>query len=115
MFTASISILARTVLGTVGTALCAGLCLVGATAPAHAGTVYDTARSQNVSYADIDLGSTQGRQILDRRIKSAARAVCATGNVDVQSMKDESRCVRVALASVKPKVVAALSDKPTVG
>jgi UrcA family protein len=115
MFTAFNSTVTRTILGTVGTALCAGLCLVGATVPAHAGTVYDTARSQNVSYADIDLGSTQGRVTLERRIKNAARAVCATGNVDVQSMKDESRCVRVALASVKPKVVAALAVKRIVG
>ncbi|UAJ09538.1 UrcA family protein [Polymorphobacter megasporae] len=115
MFTASNSIIARTVLGTVGTALCAGLCLVGATAPAHAGSIYDTARSQNVSYADLDLASTQGRQILNNRIKHAARAVCATGNIDVQSMKDESRCVRVALDSAKPKVVAAASDRRTVG
>lgn len=115
MFTASNSILARTVLGTVGTALCAGLCLVGATAPAHAGTVYDTARSQNVSYADLDLASTQGRKVFERRIKYAAHAVCATGNVDVQSMKDESVCVRVALNSVKPKIVAAATDKRPVG
>ncbi len=115
MFTAFNSIVARTVLGTVGTALCAGLCLVGATAPAHAGSIYDTARSQNVSYADLDLGSTQGRKTLERRLKSAAHAVCTTGNIDVQSMKDESRCVRTALDSAKPKMIAALSVRRTVG
>ncbi|QYE34360.1 UrcA family protein [Polymorphobacter sp. PAMC 29334] len=115
MFTASNSIIARTVLGTVGTALCAGLCLVGATAPAHAGSIYDTARSQNVSYADLNLGSTEGRKILERRIKTAAHAVCVTGRFDLQSMKEENRCVRVALDSAKPKVVAAASDRLTVG
>lgn len=115
MFTAFNSTVTRAVLGTVGTALCAGLCLVAATAPANAGTIYDTARSQTVSYADLDLGSTQGRKVLDRRIKNAAHSVCATGSVDVQAMKDESRCVRAALDSVAPKVVAAATVRPTAG
>lgn len=115
MFTTFSSTVTRAALGTVGTALCAGLCLVAATAPATAGTVYDTARSQSVSYADLDLGSTQGRKVLDRRIKNAAHNVCATGSADLQAMKDESRCVRAALDSVKPKVVAAVTVRPIAG
>ncbi len=112
MFTTFGSTFTRTVLGTVGTALCAGICLVAATAPANAATVEGAARdtvtrSRVVSYADLDVGTRYGRQALDRRVKAAAHVVCATGGVDAQAIIDESRCVRAALDAVKPQVVAA--------
>jgi UrcA family protein len=115
MFTTFNSTVTRAVLGTVGTAFCAGICLAAATAPANAGTVYDTARSQTVRYADLNLDSREGRKTLDRRISRAAHAVCATGSVDVATMKDESRCVRAALDSAKPKIVAAVMVRPITG
>lgn len=71
MFTLN-SIVTRTVVGTAGMAICAGLCLAGATAPAAAATV----RTQVVRYTDLDLRKAAGRATLDHRIAAAARA-CA--------------------------------------
>jgi len=118
MFTAFNSSIARAVLGTVGTALCAGICLVPATAPASAAPAAanePTTRSMIVSAADLNLGSVAGRKALDRRIVHAARAVCATGSVDFKIVQDEHRCARAARAAAKPQVVAALGVRSIVG
>ena len=100
MFTASTSTVARTVVGTAGMAFCAGLCLVGAVAPAHA----EGARTANVSYADLNVASAEGRSVLDRRLHNAARAVCSSMRDGAAGRNDESRCVRTALSNAKPVV-----------
>lgn len=98
-FTSSVS---RAVLGTVGTALCAGLCLVAATAPAHA----ETPRTATVGYADLNLGNKAGRATLDRRIDAAARAVCASGDSGTTAALAEQSCVRQAVSAARAKVFA---------
>ncbi len=102
MFTTFTSTAARAVLGTVGTAFCAGLCLVAATAPAAAEQV----RAATVSYADLDLAKAAGRMTLDRRINAAARAVCASSDRGTDAALVEMQCVRHAVAVAKAKVFA---------
>jgi UrcA family protein len=98
MFDTANSTLSRAVLGTLGTALCAGLCLVAATAPAAAETV----RTTTVSYADLNVHTAQGRATLDRRIEAAARSVCTSAAAGPAAQIEESRCVKHAVAAARP-------------
>ena len=100
MFANLNSTVSRAVLGTVGTALCAGLCLVAATAPAAAAEV----RTTTVHYADLDVHSAQGRAVLDRRVEGAARSVCTSADSGLAARIEEGRCVRHAIATAKPVV-----------
>ena len=95
----------RVAVGTVGMALCAGVCLTGATAPAVAATVDGVVRSQAVHYADLDLSTEPGRAALDRRIRSAARAVCTAGSNDLAALVAENRCFRAAVARATPAAI----------
>ena len=111
MFTTFSSSFTRTAVGTVGMAFCAGLCLVGATAPAHAATFgatapahADTVRTATVSYADLDVAHAQGRAALDRRLHIAARAVCSSSQESPAARANENRCVRAALSNARPVV-----------
>ncbi|MFZ4690027.1 MAG: UrcA family protein [Polymorphobacter sp.] len=94
----------RTVLGTLGTVIGAGVCLMAATAPAQAA---GAPRATTVSYNDLNMASSQGRGALDMRIKQAARSVCENGTNDVRGLTDEARCVRTAVASAQARTVAA--------
>ena len=98
MFIAADSIISRAVLGTVGTALCAGLCLFAATAPATA----DTVRTVTVGYSDLNVHSASGRATLDRRVQNAARSVCTSADTGPAARIEEGRCVRNALAHATP-------------
>jgi UrcA family protein len=102
MFAAFESTAARAVIGTVGTALCAGLCLFAATAPANAETV----RTATVAYADLNLASPAGRATLNRRIDAAARQVCANNDHGPDAALDEMRCVHHAVSAARTKVYA---------
>ena len=108
MFTAFNSTVARAVLGTVGTALCAGLCLVAATAPAAAETAKSPAsaggRTTTVRYADLDVHTAQGRAMLDRRVQGAARSVCTSANTGPAARVEEGRCVKAAVANARPVI-----------
>ncbi len=102
MFATFTSAASRAVLGTVGTALCAGICLVAATAPAAA----EPARTTTVRYTDLDLARAAGRATLDRRITAAANAVCASSDRGTDAALDEMHCVRHAVTAAKAKVYA---------
>ncbi len=84
----------RTISGTIGTLVCAGICLMAATAPAQAA---DSAHMIMINHVDLNLANDRGRDALDARIKSAARSVCASGGSDVRARTDEARCVRTAI------------------
>ncbi len=88
----------RTVFGTIGTVICAGVCLVAATAPAQAA---DAPRVTTVSHVDLNLANDQGRNTLDARIKSAARIVCGNGGGDVRARRDEASCFRAAISQAR--------------
>lgn len=108
MFTSFNQSLTRAVVGTVGTLFCGGICLVSATAPAVAATVSATRAASGptatVSYADLDTSNVHGRATLDRRIRTAAKTVCATGSSDVAARAAEARCVRDARRAAAAKI-----------
>ena len=85
----------RTIVGTLGTVLYAGACLVGATAPAAAA---ETPRTAVVTISDLNLGNSVDRSRLQYRVNHAARQVCWTGSDDVRSRTEEARCVDTARA-----------------
>ena len=97
MFTTSFAT-ARTAIATVGTLFFAGICLIGATAPAAAAPV---ARTTTVSYSDLNLASASGRKVLDSRINRAAHNVCFNGGNDVASLVAAERCIDAAKANAK--------------
>lgn len=87
---------ARNAFSVAGAALLAGACLFAATTPAQAAEVTAT---KTVSYADLNLGQPQGRAVLDARIKSAAKSVCAVGGNDLVTRLAETRCAKIAIAA----------------
>ena len=94
----------RTVIGTVGTAIFASICLLAATSPAAAGPVADAPRATSVRYSDLNLATTQGRDTLSSRIRGAARSVCSTGSSDIRSRSEEARCTRSAVEGAHAKL-----------
>ena len=102
-------IVTRTMIGTLGTAVFAGICLLGAAAPAFADTV-DAPRSQVVRVSDLDVANASGRALLEARVRRAAHQVCATDRIDLQSRSDEARCVSRAVDAAAPRMVIAMAS-----
>jgi UrcA family protein len=100
MFTTSFAT-ARTAIAAVGTLFFAGVCLIGATAPAAAAPV---ARTTTVAYDDLNLASASGRKALDSRINRAAHNVCFNGGNDVASLVAADRCIEAAKADAKARI-----------
>lgn len=77
--------------------------------PAIAGTA--TAPSIAVSHADLDLSVEADRNVLDRRLRTAAREVCGTGFAfDPRSRNAARECQAQTLESITipmPGVLAA--------
>lgn len=74
-------------------AVAGALCL----APAQARDGHDVARSQIVSYADLDLGSENGRATLNRRLHIAVRAVCGSASTSDLAASARMRTCRKTL------------------
>ena len=104
MFTTAPTSFSSTIVAAAATALFAGICLFGATAPAAAA---DVLQARTVTYKDINIASTEGRHTLDRRIVQAARSVCANGGHDVRSVDAETRCVDKAVSAARSQVYRA--------
>jgi UrcA family protein len=101
MFTTSFAT-ARTAIAAVGTLFFAGVCLIGATAPAAAAQPVTAAAT--VAYGDLNLASSSGRNALEMRISQAARSVCFNGSNDVASQIAVDRCIKAAKADAKAQV-----------
>lgn len=101
MFTTASNSISTTVVAALGTALFAGVCLFGATAPAAAAPA---PHAQTVSYSDLNVASTSGRKTLDRRIVHAARNVCETGADTVRARDMEARCIDQAVSDARSQV-----------
>jgi UrcA family protein len=91
----------RTVVATLGTVIGAGICLIGATAPAAAA---DAPRVVTVSSSDLNMASEAGRNAFEQRVKLAARSVCSLGSGDLRARADEARCVGAAINAVQAKM-----------
>ena len=101
MFITASNSISTTFVAAIGTALFAGVCLFGATAPAAAAP---TPQALSVSYTDLNVASSSGRKTLDSRIIHAARTVCENGSNDVRSLAAEARCIDSAVAAARGKV-----------
>lgn len=68
--------------------------------------------SVEVSYGDLDLETIEGRRALDRRLWSAAAAVCRAEQSSEPKMLLNARvCREVALERVEPQLALALSAR----
>ena len=66
--------------------------------------------SVRVSYADLDLASDPGRQILEHRIVRAARIVCIYDDGrDLDLTTETNACRTDAIASAQPAYTAAVN------
>lgn len=80
--------------------------------PAFAGT--GEARSQEISFAGLDLDTAEGQRMLDQRIERAAREVCGYDELSVGTRirSNEARyCVAKARTTAKQQVAAMLEDQ----
>ena len=93
-------------------ALVAGFLNIGlAVAPAFAAAPQSIA----VSYADLDLSNTVGREILDRRIANAASTLCGEfRSVELGWAAAVQACRAETIASTQPQRNAALGLRGTV-
>ena len=80
--------------------------------PALAGDA--TVKSTTVSAAGLDLSTTEGQKMLDRRVEAAAREVCNIETVStgsrIKSLNARS-CYRKAVAGAKRQIATIKSDQ----
>lgn len=107
MFTTAQPSFVRTIVATLGTAVFAGICLFGATAPAAAAPV--DARVASIAYSDLNLASASGRKALDNRIARTAETVCVAGSRDLMLRAAEKDCVANVIATAHARVQTAAS------
>lgn len=66
--------------------------------------------SVRVSYADLNLGSDTGQQVLQRRIAGAARTVCVIEDSREMALRSATNACRSdAIASARPAYEAAVA------
>lgn len=88
----------------------AALALTAAVGVPAFGAQAATQSSAKVTYADLNLASAQGREVLDARIEHAIKSVCGrtTGKIGMdQAVKD---CRRQTMASAKQSRDLAVAD-----
>ncbi len=86
--------------------LAVSLALVGT--PALAATA-EEAPTATVRIDDLKLTSAKGRETLEARVRTAARALCATGGRSLNDRMMEADCKATALAAAKPQVERAIA------
>ncbi len=94
---------------TVFAAAAASLALIAS--PALADT---SEASRNVSIAGLDLATPEGQRLLDQRIETAARAVCAANRSRTGTRiqgREVRECVKAARTSARSQVAAAIADQ----
>ena len=68
-----------------------------------------------VTTAGLDLSTIEGQEMLDRRVKAAARKVCGVENVSTAGSRIKSlsarSCYQKALASAKQQVASAVAEQ----
>ena len=78
---------------------------------AHAAAHADDVRAERISISDLNLASAEGETLAQRRIRDAARRVCAIEASGLRYAQVERACrrdaERLAMASIKPMIVAA--------
>ena len=64
-----------------------------------------------VRFDDLDLRSPSGRSVLQRRVQSAARAVCAVRFDSAGTNIWDAACVRAALANANSQMTSAIAER----
>jgi UrcA family protein len=105
MFTNFSETIARATLGILGTTVFAGLCLMGAAAPATASPV-NIAPTVSVSYAGLDLTSAADRAELDHRIARTARKLCGASHAGTREIILEVACVKASINDARAQLSA---------
>jgi len=85
----------RNVIGAFGATVIAASCLTVAAVPAAA--TETSVATKTVSYADLNLNSTQGRAQLDARIRAAAKSVCEVQAPNLAARVSQGRCIATAI------------------
>jgi UrcA family protein len=68
-------------------------------------------KSVEVSFADLDLATNAGQQILDGRIKGAVRKVCGSyDSRNLREMNDHGNCIQEANLSAKQAKVSLIAQ-----
>lgn len=72
-------------------------------------------KTTTVTTAGLDLSTIEGQEMLDRRVKAAARKVCGVENVSTVGSRIKSlsvrSCYRKALTSAKQQVASAVAEQ----
>ena len=67
-----------------------------------------TEAAVSVNFSDLDLSSTEGQEVLEGRLKQAAKSVCGSTNVKIAGSLANARanraCFKAALADAKASV-----------
>jgi UrcA family protein len=107
----------RVMCAAAGTALVLTLAATGATAGQKQSTPVatiighresDGALSVRVSYRDLNLASLSGEQMLNRRVRVAARFVCEPNHVYVPGDIGYAECLDTAWTGARPQIAAAV-------
>jgi UrcA family protein len=70
----------------------------------------EESNSVRISYADLNLGSTTGQQVLQRRIAGAARTVCVIEDSRELALRSATNsCRSDSIASAQPAYAAAVA------
>lgn len=73
--------------------------LLALQATAAGATDVDAPPSERVSFADLNLGSLEGRATLERRIAAAVERVCSDGSLDLPwGQFEKQSCIHAALS-----------------
>ena len=89
----------------------AALGFAGTTTPALASG--QAMKSIKVSYADLNLNTTEGQQTLARRVKAAARKVCSykSGATNVRLRRQSRDCYAKAHAAARKQTAAIVENE----
>lgn len=109
MFTTASASIARTLVAASATAVFAGICLFGATAPAAASPATDTA-SVTIGYGDLDLDHRAGLKALDTRIVRTAKSICYNGGRDYAMRQAYAACVATAVSSARNQLAPTIAS-----
>lgn len=91
--------------------ICAGMTGAAAAATAQEIEVRGAVPTVEVRFADLDLGSFQGREALDGRLRAAARRLCQPATVGPLEEKMARRaCYRTALGGARGRVERILAE-----
>ena len=90
----------------------AAVALTGATLAVSTSASAQTGDSVAVRTGDLDLATSAGSDRFERRVRTAARAVCGDLSADVRANQVVAACQADAMAGARAEAEVALAGKP---